>query len=659
MSAAVSPYGTWASPFGAAQAGTASTAMSFATAQGGRLTWIEGRPAEKGRNVLVALGDDGTCSDITPEASSVRTRVHEYGGLPYACAGGRTVFSCDDDQLLYLLGSDGAARPLTLPGYRFADGCVSTDGAHLYCVREDHTGVGEARNTIVAIDLDAMAPSAGSVLFDRSDFVAYPRVSPDGRQLAFVSWVHPDMPFDATTLHVGTIGRDGLTDLRAIVGKGAGRDDESVIEPQWDRDTLYFLSDRSGYWNLYRAQDGRVEAITAFEADLGGPLWQLGAATFGLTGDGQALVRATRNAFDELLLVDLATGRTKRLELPFVAFGSVGLLDANTAHAVASSAAELPQLITIDLDGGNYRVVRCAGALDLADDFVSRAEPIEFPTVPAPDGTPRAAHAFFFPPRNPNFRAPVGAKPPLIVTVHGGPTSHSVPAFAPNTQFWTTRGFAVVSVNYGGSSGYGRAYRERLRGQWGVLDLQDAVAAVDYLVATGRVDPHRVAIRGGSAGGLTVLSALAFTDRFNAGINYFGVADLEGLARDTHKFESRYCDSLIAPWPDGIEVYRARSPINHVDKFRAPLITFQGSEDLAVPPSQSRAIVEAMRAKGLPVAYFEFAGEQHGFRDARNIARAFEAELYFLGRVFGFAPADAIVPVPIDNLPAEQGASAR
>jgi dipeptidyl aminopeptidase/acylaminoacyl peptidase len=643
----VAPYGEWVSPISAALAGAGANSLACATCSSGLLFWVEGRPAEQGRSVVMMQTRDGAIVEVTPPQFNVRTLVHEYGGLPHAHVGNAIAFSNFDDQLLYLHDGETAPRALTLPGYRYADGHGTADG-RLYCVREDHTGPGEAKNTIVAIDVTAAHPGAGQVLFDGADFVAYPRANADGRRLAFISWDHPNMPFDATRLHVGAIGRDGLRELRVVAGAG-GR--ESVLEPQWDGDgSLYFLSDSSGFWNLFRFREGRIDAVTSFDADLGGPLWTLGASTYALTGDGRALARVCRKAIDELVLIDLESRRVTPLALPFASFGSIGVLDASTGYAIAASATALPALITIDLASGAHRVIRRAGTIDLADGYISRPEPIEFPTHPGREGSARTAHAFLFAPCNPHFRAPARDKPPLIVLLHGGPTSHSSPVFAISTQFWTTRGFAVASVNYGGSSGYGRAYRERLLGQWGVVDLQDAVAVVDFLVAGERVDARRIAVRGGSAGGFTVLCALAFSDRFNAGINYFGVADAEALAQETHKFESRYCDSLIAPLPQGRDLYLARSPIRHLDNFHTPLITFQGAEDCAVPPEQSRTIVAALRAKGVPVAYIEFPGEQHGFRDARNIARALEAELYFLGRVLGFTPAGDIAPVVIDNL---------
>ena len=348
----------------------------------------------------------------------------------------------------------------------------------------------------------------------------------------------------------------------------------------------------------------------------------------------------------------------KPLALPFGTFGSIGVLDARTGFAVAAPEDAPQALIAIDLRTGAFGRLRSAGERVLARRLRVAGRGGGISDDARCDGTPRTAHAFFFPPRNPRFTGPAGTRPPLIVMLHGGPTAHASRALNLSVQYWTTRGFAVVHVNYGGSSGFGRAYRDRLRGQWGVVDLQDAVAAVDHLEATGRIDGKRVAIRGGSAGGYTVLAGLAFTRRFAAGINYFGISDLETLAAGTHKFESRYTDTLIAPLPAGREIYRARSPIHHLDGFDAALITFQGDEDKAVPPEQSRAIVAAVRARGKPVAYIEFKGEQHGFRQAQNIARALEAELYFLGRIFGFEPADAIEPVAIENLPVTSAAQA-
>jgi dipeptidyl aminopeptidase/acylaminoacyl peptidase len=585
----------------------------------------------------------GLPTELTPAPFNARTRVHEYGGRPYVVVDDAVLASRFDDQRLYAVSG---GEPLTPLGLRYADGAADASGV-VYLVREDHTGRGEAVSTIVA--LDPRVPSAGLVLYESSDFVAHPRPSADGR-LAFMAWDHPNMPWDDTRIVVGRITDTGLTDQIVVAGGAGG---ESVLEPAWDGDgSLYFLSDRSGSWGLYRWREGSMTCVLApDDAELGGPLWVLGLTTYALTGDGCALVRANAGGDHRLGVIELATDVVRWLALPFIEFKSVGVLDARTGFAVASSQDGPDALITFDLATGAHRVVRSAGPNLMAPEYVSRGESIAYSTAPGPEGTPRQAYAFFHPPCNPDFTGPVGVRPPLIVLLHGGPTSNATRALSLPIQYWTTRGFAVVNVNYGGSTGFGRAYRERLRGQWGVVDLQDAVAAVDFLAANGRVDGARVAIRGGSAGGYTVLSGLAFTRRFAVGINYFGVADLESLAADTHKFESRYLDTLVAPLPEGSAVYRARSPIHHHDSMDAALITFQGDEDKAVPAEQSRRIVEAVRARGRPAAYIEFKGEQHGFRDARNIARALEAELYFLGRIFGFTPGDAVEPVPIANLP--------
>ena len=642
--------GAWPSPLSPERAAVGAVSLAYAGVVQGRLHWIEGRPAEKGRSVLMELNPRGLAVQVLAADRNVRSRVHEYGGTPWAAVGDQLVYSSFADQRLRLRSSDGGERLLTPAGCRYADGQAGSDGHTLVCVREDHRGDGEARNAVVLLDLDR-PDGEGRVLFGDSDFVAWPRRDTSGRRLALVAWDHPAMPWDETRLLVGTLADGALTAAEVVAG-GPG---ESVAEPQWGDDgALYFLSDRSGWSNLYRwtarPGGGRTEAMTTFaDAEIGGPLWNLGQQSYALTGDGRALLRVGRGTVDSLCLLDLASGQMTALPLPFVGFGSIGLLDAHTAFTVAAAADGLPALITLDLRDGRHRVVRAAGDAPLPAACVSAAQAIEFATAPGPGGEPRTAHAWFYPPQHPGHRPADGEAPPLVVMLHGGPTSHAGPAFKVGVQFWTSRGFAVVDVNYGGSSGYGRAYRERLRGQWGVVDLQDAVAAVDHLAATGRVDGARVAIRGGSAGGFTVLSALAFTSRFAAGINYYGVADLETLAADTHKFESRYLDSLVAPLPAGRAIYRARSPVRHMAQCRAALITFQGSDDQAVPPQQSRDIVAAARSAGCPVAYLEFAGEGHGLRQGTNIVRALQSELVFLGRVFDHQPAEDLPPVAIDN----------
>jgi len=632
-----SPYGTWRSVISAADLARSAVSLGYVQVAGGAPYWLESRPAEGGRYVIVTTAANGQVTELTPTGFNVRTRVHEYGGAAYALSRGAIYFSNFSDQRLYVQRPGSPPVALTPEGYRYADYVPEASGARLLCVREDHTGGGEPRNAIVA--LSTAGGTAGTVLFGTSDFVAYPRVSPDGRRIAWIAWNHPDMPWDATTLYVADLTEAGLHQVTAV----AGAPRESVTEPQWDADgSLYFISDRSNWWNLYRYRNKRVEAVLSIAAELAGPLWTLGQSTYALIGDGRAAVRYCSNARDKLGVVSLESGTLATLDLPFVALSSIQLLSANTVAAIAASPIEEPAIVTIDLTTGSHRALRTPGALKLDAGFISVAEPIEFPTAGG-----LTAHAFYYPPTNPEYSAPDGEKPPLVVKVHGGPTNHAKPELSMPTQYWTSRGFALLDVNHGGSSGFGRAYRERLNGNWGVVDTGDVVAAVKYVVARGLVDANRAAIRGGSAGGFTVLAALAFHDVFKAGANYFGVSDLEGLARDTHKFESRYLDRLVAPLPQGRPIYEARAPIHHLGGFNTPLITFQGLEDKVVPPSQSRAIVAALRAKGVPVAYLEFEGEQHGFRKAETIVSSLEAELAFYGQVFGFTPAGRIEPVKL------------
>ena len=643
------PCGAWPSPLSPELCAAGAVSLGFAGSHRGTLLWTEGRPAEKGRSALMAWTGAGTPREFVGPDVDVRSRVHEYGGTPWCAAGDRLVWSEARDQRLRVREADGHVRVLTPEGCRYADARAlpgAAEGRFIVAVREDHRPVAagaarEPRNEMVLLDLDA-PEDAGRVLGSGSDFVAWPRPSPDGKKLAFVTWNHPAMPWDETQLVVGRLEDGHFVEPRVVAG-GPG---ESVLEPQWDADgTLYCVSDRTGWWNLYRCAgldepQARLIAVTNLEGEVGGPLWQLGMQSYVLLSEGCALLRVSLQARDSLVRLDRRTGALEPLALPFVTFGSLGKLDAHTAFAIAAGTHELPALITIDLrddaPAPRFAVVRSAGPAPLAHAAVSVAQALTFPTAPGPLGEARSAHAWFYPPHLPGCRPRPGERPPLVVLLHGGPTSVSAGAFKVNVQFWTTRGFAVVDVNYGGSTSFGRPYRERLRGQWGVVDLQDAVAAVDHLVASGLVDGERVAIRGGSAGGFTVLSALAFTRRFAAGINYYGVADLETLATDTHKFEARYLDSLVAPLPEGRDIYRARSPVHHMGLCHGALLTLQGTEDRAVPPQQSRDVVAAARAAGCRVGYLEFEGEGHGFRQQANIVRGMQAELAFLGEVFGF-----------------------
>jgi dipeptidyl aminopeptidase/acylaminoacyl peptidase len=606
----------------------------------GRLYWLETRPAEGGRLVAMTREAGGGVRQLTPEGFNLRTRVHEYGGGAYVVAPDGLWFANFRDQKLYRQAGDAAPEPMTPDGYRWADAAPAPGGG-LIAVREDHTDPAHVKNVIVRLPA---AGGAGEVLYGDSDFVAYPRLSPDGTRLAWIAWDFPAMPWDATRLYVADLTEKGLANTRQI----AGGDAVSVIEPQWSENgELTWISDETGWWNLYddAGFGGAPRALVNCEAECGAPLWTLGQSNYALMGVDRLLVAVDETfAGPRLWLIDRAGETLRQYDLPFLAFRSLQKLDDTRVAMLAGSGAETGAVIVVDIETGGFELVRRPSPAALAERYVSRAEAIRFPSA-----NRRTAHALYYAPVNDDFAAPVAEKPPLIVQAHGGPTGGATAAFSLSIQYWTTRGFAVVDVDYGGSAGYGRAYRQLLDGEWGVVDVEDVIAAARYLADAGKVDPKRIAIHGGSAGGFTVLAALSQSDVFGAGGDFYGVADLEALARDTHKFESRYLDGLIGPWPAAKAVYDARSPINHLNRFTAPLLILQGSEDPIVPPNQAYMIRDALKAKGVPVAMIEFAGEGHGFRRAENIIRAKEAELDFYGRVFGFTPADRIEPVEIDN----------
>jgi dipeptidyl aminopeptidase/acylaminoacyl peptidase len=644
------PYGTWTSPISAAVVAAQGLRLSAATVDGGDIYWVEGRPNEGGRNVLVRCGRHGALVDITPSGFNVRSRVHEYGGGAYTCANGDVYFSNFDDQRLYHVRTDASGtlsmpRPITPAGdWFYSDGVVDARRRRLISVREDHTGKGEPVNALVSIDLDG-GESSGDIIASGHDFYSTPRLSPDGSRLAWLAWRHPQMPWDGTELWIADVTDGGaVANARPV----AGSESESIYQPGWSPDgTLYFASDRDGWWRLYRLDASHVAAVIRNPpdaAECGRPQWVFGTATWAFAGRSRIVAAFSQRGHWRLATIDVETGAWRSIDTDLEPHD---WLTATPTHAVmvAASATMADAVVRLDLDSGEAEIVRRSSTLRLDAEDVAKPEAIEFPS-----GNGQTSHAFYYAPRNSACSAAEGDRPPLVAISHGGPTTATMATLDLRIQFWTTRGFAVVDVNYGGSSGYGRAYRERLAGHWGIVDVADLVNAARHLVSEGKADPHRLLIRGGSAGGYTTLAALTFHPGvFNAGASYYGVSDIEQLARDTHKFESRYLDRLIGPYPEMRDVYRARSPIHFVDRLSCPLILFQGLEDKVVPPSQSQLMAEAVRAKGLPVAYLTFDGEQHGFRKAETIIRSLEAELYFYGAVFGFTPADDLEPVHIDN----------
>jgi dipeptidyl aminopeptidase/acylaminoacyl peptidase len=632
-------HGTWASPISAASLAKGAIGVSDPRAVDGRLFWLENRPDEQGR-MVVMTGDASSSRQVTPEGFNVRTRVHEYGGAPYIVVGDTLFFANFADQRLHAQPLEGAPVALTPAGYRYAD-LVAVPGGGLIGVREDHSDPADVRNAIVAVS--GKTGDAGRVLFGDSDFVASPSVSPDGRRLAWVAWNHPNMPWDDTRLYVADLSPDGLSRIEVV----AGGEGESVMEPRWGADgALYFISDRSGFWNLYVRRGARVEAVLPKAAEFAGPLWVLGQSNYAFVGDHHIVAVYGDAEGDHLVAIELADGAAREIALPFKVLGDLRALDERTVVLKLASGDQTAAVATVDIHTGAATAIRRPSPVGIEPRYISHAKPITFSGAGGRD-----VHALYYAPVNGDFAAPAGEKAPLIVQVHGGPTSQASAAFSLANQFWTSRGFAVVDVDYGGSSGYGRAYRQRLNGDWGVVDVEDVIAAVRHLVELGWVDPVRVAIHGGSAGGFTVLAALSQSDVFKAGASFYGVADLGALARDTHKFESRYLDNLVGPYPEASAVYDARSPLNHLDGFTAPLIIFQGADDPIVPPNQAHMILDALRRREQPVAYLEFAGESHGFRRAETLIACKEAELYFYGRVFRFTPADDLPEVRIDNLP--------
>ncbi len=603
---------------------------------------MDGRASEGGRNVLVRASAGGPPADVSPAGFNIRSRVHEYGGAAYAVHQGAIYASNFVDQQLHVFTAGAAPKVLTSPGYFYAQCRVDAARQRLLCVREDHTkGDTQPPAAIVAVPLGAAAPAAGTVLVSGADFLSDPCLSPDGRSLAWLQWSHPNMPWDGTELYVAALDARGVPGAKVRV---AGGPDESVFQPTWSPDgVLYFISDRTGWWNLYRQRNGVSEPVHAMPADFGKPQWSLGTTTYAFASATQVVVTYAEQGRWRMALLSLDSSTLEPLALTLDPLDSV-VATSRAIYFVGGSPTEGPTITRLTVGRHDVDVLKRSRQDTLDPALVSAPEAITFDSAGLP------VHAFYYPPVNAGFRAPAGTTPPLLVLSHGGPTGATDAAFDPEVQFWTTRGFAVVDVNYGGSSGYGRAYRQRLNAQWGIVDVRDAVNAARHLVAAGKADPARLITRGGSAGGYTTLAALAFHDTFKAGASYYGISDLEVLAQDTHKFESRYMDRLVGPYPASQATYRERSPIHAVDKFNCALILLQGLEDKVVPPNQSEMMAAAVRAKGLPVAYVTFEGEQHGFRKAENVVRALESELYFYGKVFGFTPADTLAPVAIDNL---------
>ncbi len=638
----IAPYGTWKSPITADLIVAGSIGLGQVMLDGDDIYWLESRPAEKGRSVIVRYNARQQREDVTPAPFNVRTRVHEYGGGAYLVSAGVIYFSNFADNRVYRQVIGEEPQPLTpeIPEIRYADFILDPYHNALICVCEDHrVKQYEAINSLVSIDLET---GVAHTLIAGADFYASPRLSPDGNHLAFVQWDHPNMPWDSSELMLGDWEFGGTT---IIARRVAGGPLESIFQPEWSpHGDLYFISDRTGWWNLYRwrqdlGTDDLAEPMYPMQADFGLPQWVFGMSTYAFLDEHHILCAFIERGLPQLGILKTANQTLQRVKAEYAKFDNIRAANGKVVF-LAASHLEPTAVISFDPVRVTHKILRGSSELVIDPWIISLPRPVEFPTE---NGL--TAHAFYYPARNPEYREPKGEKAPLIVALHGGPTAATYPVFSLWTQYWTTRGFAVLDVNYGGSTGYGRAYRERLKDQWGVVDVDDCVNGARYLVNKGIADPNRLCITGGSAGGYTTLCALTFRDVFKAGASHYGVSDLKALDDDTHKFEARYTFGLVPK-----KEYKARSPIHHVDQLNVPVIFFQGLEDKIVPPNQAEIMVKALRQKGLPVAYVTFAEEGHGFRQAANIKRALEGELYFYARVFGFTLADEVEPVDIENL---------
>jgi dipeptidyl aminopeptidase/acylaminoacyl peptidase len=642
----VAPYGSWKSPITSESIVSATVGLGQIALDGEDIYWIELRPSEGGRNCVVRRTPGGQVADVTPLGFNARTRVHEYGGGDFVVREGVVYFSNFADQRLYRQTVGSEPQPITPDkNFRYADGSIDERRRRLVAVREDHTVEGrEAVSTIVSLSLDGEGnEDGGRVLVSGNDFYSSPRLSPDGQRLAWLTWNHPNMPWDGCELWVGELHEDGTLGATRRVAGGEG---ESIFQPEWSpAGTLYFVSDRSNWWNLYRLkEDGGVEALWEKRAEFGLPQWLFATSTYAFAGEGQIVCAYNERGTWSLASFDTREKKSEKIEIPYT---ELAYLRASGRRVVLRAGSPTERMALVELDLGTRRldVLRRVSDASVDEGYISTPRAVEFPTEGG-----LTAHAFFYAPRNKDFDAPEGERPPLIVKCHGGPTAATTTTLRLETQYWTSRGIAVLDVNYGGSTGYGREYRLRLNGQWGVVDVDDCVNGAKYLIERGEVDGARCVITGGSAGGYTTLNALTFRDLFKAGASHFGISDLTVFVGDTHKFESRYLDRLIGPYPERADLYFERSSINFTERLSCPIIFFQGLEDKIVPPNQAELMVEALRRKNVPVAYLPFEGEQHGFRKADNIMRALDGELYFYSRVFGFPLADAVQPVEIENL---------
>ncbi len=651
------PFGSWKSPMTSdlivAQSIGISGPCYHQDADGNEsMFWLESRPQEDGRNVLVRRDKSGVERDINSSPFNIRTRVHEYGGGAYALYNDMVIFSNFSDQQLHIQHfADEQPRQLTdTPDLRFANGVIDASRHRLITVIEDHSSMGqEPENKLGSVDI---VSGEVSILIRGHDFFSSPILNAEANQLAWITWDHPNMPWDESILWLADIDETGLLiNIHQVAGGQIDGKKISVQQPCFSPSgDLHFISDKTGWWNIYCLNENTSPvtevSVCKRDAEFGLPHWVFGLETYAFLSASQIICICSEKNEDRLAILDLSAGKLEDISQPYSGIDGLSLDAARQQVTfMGASPTEFPGIITLNIDTHESTTIKKTTVLDIDDGYLSTPRTIEFPT-----SNNETAHAFFYPPANKDYQAPAEERPPLIVMVHGGPTGATHNVLNLRTQYWTSRGFAILDVNYRGSTGYGRQYRDKLLNGWGIVDVEDTVSGCHFLGANDLVDMERLAIRGGSAGGYTALSALTFTDTFKAGASHFGVSDLEALAKDTHKFESRYLDGIVGPYPDALSIYHDRSPIHHVDKLSSACIFFQGLEDKVVPPAQAIMMVDALKEKGIPVAYVPFEGEQHGFRRAANIKRCLDLELFFYAKIFGFSTADQIEPIDIMNL---------
>jgi len=632
----IAPYGSWKSPITPELLSTRYNYIDQMIADGSAIYWTEVRPSEKGRFALMSKRDNEEPVEMLGPKFNFRTAVHEYGGGAFAAKDNLIFFSNFSDGKIYFFdGSD--AKPVTEAGdFRYADLLYDSASRRLICIREDHSQ-DDVINSIISIDIDT-----GEVLqlASGNDFYSSPKLSPDGKKLAWLTWNHPDMPWDSTELYVASYENGSLNEQTKV----AGGNGESIFQPEFSPSgLLHFISDRTGWWNIYRHNGEDIQNLTPMQADFGVPQWRFGLSTYAIESEERIICSWFKDGAGNLGILQIGKG-VEKVNIPYNYFSYVRSAN-NYGYFLAGSATEFPCIIRYSLSGKSYDVVYRPKTPVIDIGYLSMPRHIEFQSSGG-----RKTFAYFYECKNRDYIGPRGQKPPLIVICHGGPTSHSLPVLSVEIQFWTSRGFSVAQVNYGGSSGYGEQYRNALYGKWGIVDVEDCVKCAEYLVKAGKADPKKLIIRGGSAGGFTTLSALTFKRTFAAGSSYSGISDPESLLMKTHKFESHYLEKLIGPYPEAKKLFEERSPLKNVKKISAAVALFHGSEDRVVSSEQSEMIYKALKEKRTPVMFMLFEGEGHGFVTSDAIKKSVEAELYFYSKLFGFSPADQLAQYNVDNL---------